>query len=143
MYRFIIIPCVLMLRVLSNRANGCRAFLFCWRTGTPRDLHIGPWWCKLSEARRRPPTGCVSTRAELVNTFSTREEMGVPRHFCAGRQKEGRSGFLRATSNRFPGKTYLHMQDSATSYPSELWHVCALNRWVIFFWIFLAEILAH
>lgn len=63
---------------------------------------------------------------ELVKMFSTREETakGAPCELARGKQKEGRSGFLQATSNRFPGKTYLHMQDSATSYLSELWHVC-------------------
>lgn len=49
---------------------------------------------------------------------------GSPAWAGEGRQKEGRSGFLRATPNRFPGKTYLHTQDSAKSYLSALWHVC-------------------
>lgn len=70
----------------------------------------------------------MSVHAELVKMFSTREEIDGKREprvsRARGRQKEGRSGFLRATPNRFPGKTYLHTQDSATSYLSEPWHVC-------------------
>lgn len=48
-----------------------------------------------------------------------RERSRSPAWWWWGRQKEDRSGFLRATSNRFPGKTHLHMQDSATSYLRE------------------------
>lgn len=65
---------------------------------------------------------------ELVKTFSARKDIDSKREprvsRARGRQKEGRSGFLRATPNRFPGKTYLHTQDSATSYLTEPWHVC-------------------
>ena len=56
-----------------------------------------------------------------------------------GKQKEGRSGFLRATPNRFPGKTYLHTQDSATSYLCELWHVSIEQMDIIFFIIFFLQ----
>lgn len=75
----------------------------------------------------KAPLTAASVRAELVRMISTREEIDgkreVPREPGEGRQKEGRSGFLRATPNRFPGKTYLHTQDSATSYLSEPRHV--------------------
>lgn len=97
-------------------------------------LQTGPpvWACEicilahgaLSLLRQGGGTDCTSVRVELVKVFSTREDIdGAPREPGEGRQKEGRSGFLRATPNRFPGKTYLHTQDSATSYPSEPWHV--------------------
>lgn len=71
-----------------------------------------------------------------------RRQEGAPREPARGRQKEGRSGFLRATPNRFPGKTYLHTQDSATSYPSELWHVC-IEQMDNFFRAFLQKFQAH
>lgn len=87
------------------------------------DLHIGPWCF----AVQRAAVDRLPMRVELVKMFSTREEIDGAREAPAwaseGRQKEGRSGFLQATPNRFPGKTYLHTQDSATSYLSELWHV--------------------
>lgn len=102
--------------------------LYCSRTGPPVcglwDLHIGPWCFKLSEARRHHWL-YVHACGAGENVFHARGDgNGSPVWAGEGRQKEGRSGFLRATSNRFPGKTYLHMQDSATSYLSELWHVC-------------------
>lgn len=88
------------------------------------DLHIGPWWFKLSEARRRHWLYVHACEAG-ENVFHARGDgKGSPVWACEGRQKEDRSGFLRATSNRFPGKTYLHIQDGATSYLSELRHVC-------------------
>lgn len=91
-----------------------------------RDLHIGPWWFKRSEARRCHwlHVHACGAGENVFHARGDRRQEGAPREPARGRQKEGRSGFLRATPNRFPGKTYLHTQDSATSYPSELWHVC-------------------
>lgn len=74
-----------------------------WLTACPRERS---WWRCFPRERRWTARGSPA------------------RGGGGGRQKEDRSGFLRATSNRFPGKTYLHMQDSATSYLSEQWRVC-------------------
>lgn len=121
--------------------------------GLPCSAHgQGPWesayWPhgggrrRAVEARRACATDWMSMRVELVKMFSTREESRRGWWWWWGRQKEGRSGFLQATSNRFPGKTYLHMQDSATSYLRELWHV-RIEQMGHFFRAFLQKFPAH
>lgn len=124
---FPLCPCIACIIQLSKQSQGS---LSCSQTGPPvRACEI----CILAHGglscvRRGGATDCMSVHAELVKMFSTREEIDGKREprvsRARGRQKEGRSGFLRATPNRFPGKTYLHTQDSATSYLSEPWHVC-------------------
>lgn len=83
-----------------------------------------------------PVPACVSWW-NLFHTRGDRLRNGGPQSQW-GRQKEARSGFLRATPNRFPGKTYLHTQDSARSYLGELWHV-SIEQMDIFLKSFLAE----
>lgn len=118
--------CIACIIQLSKQLQGS---LSCLRTGPPVWAyeicilaHGG-----LSCLRQGGATDCMSMRVELVKFFHARgdrQQERAPHEPGEGRQKEGRSGFLRATPNRFPGKTYLHTQDSATSYLSELWHVC-------------------
>lgn len=101
------------------------------------DLHNRPW---LGHPRRCGAR-CSSLRVWAGEMSSTREDKDGAREARVsrwGRQKEARSGFLRATPNRFPGKTYLHTQDSARSYLGELWHV-SIEQMDIFLKSFLAE----
>lgn len=119
-------PCVLVLHVLSEWAHSCRALHAACRQGRQcGPLRSAYWPMVLCSATRRrgPRAHACGAGEDVFHTRGDRRREGAPAWAGEGRQKEGRSGFLQATPNRFPGKMYLHTQDSATSYLSELWHV--------------------
>jgi len=114
------IACIIQ---LSKQLQGC---LFCLRTGPSVKAHE---ICILAHGgvsclRQGAVCPCMWSWWKCFPGERRSTARESPAWAGEGRQKEGHSGFLRATPNRFPGKTYLHMQDSATSYLSELWHVC-------------------